>query len=210
MKSFIHLAFALILCTSLTVCCQSQPRPTGPQTTGTDSTAQPNEILRSLIQDSVAISSLTDDDRAMLQRVYGTNRAVVSYRVIKDPLPRPDSLAAFRKIRCNMSATRIFVAERTELRIDNGSRTYLVWEGKLTSTGFVSDRPDYNRITLLAREDTSIQGGFRFSSGHISVSNKELYEIETFDRYPSYFLVVQYNPSAGFVISDSPQPSVTR
>jgi hypothetical protein len=207
MKSFRYSALAPALCATLTVCCQSQP--TRPQTTTIDSSGQQGEVLRNLIQDTVALSSFTDDDRAMLQRVYGNNRAVVSYRVIKDPFPRSDSLAVFRKIRCNMSTIRAFVAERTELRIDNGSRTYLVWEGKLSATGFVSDRPDYNRITLLAREDTSIMGGFRFSSGHIYVSNKELYEIETFDRYPSYFLVVQYNPNAGIVLVDS-KPPVTR
>ena len=113
MKSISYSALALVFCMTLTVCCQSQP--THPITTSpSDSTGQPEEILRNLIQDTVAISSLTDDDKAMLQRVYGNNRAVVSYRVIKDPFPRADSLAAFRKLRCNMSATRVFIAERTE------------------------------------------------------------------------------------------------
>jgi hypothetical protein len=206
MKSFSYSAMALALCATLTVCCQSQPQPVQPK--GTDSTAQVGEVLRNLIQDTVAISSLTDDDRAVLKRRYDNNRAVVSYRVIKDPFPRADSLAAFRKLRCNMSSTRSFVAERTELRIDNGSRTYLVWEAKLTGTGFVSNRPDYNRMTLLCREDLSVQGGFRFSSGDLSVSNKEMYEFEPFPPY-NYFVLVQYNPNAGVVLGDS-EPPITR
>jgi hypothetical protein len=207
MKSISHLALALVLCTTLTVCCQSQPHQTQPQTTGTiDSTGQTGEVLRNLIQDSVAISSLTDDDRAMLQRVYGNNRAVVSYRVIKDPFPRADSLAAFLKLRCNMSSTRVFTAERTSFDFDDKD---IVWKGKLTGTGFVSDRPDYNNISLWLKPDASVQGGFRFTLSFVRVSNKEMYVFDTFDRYPSYFILVQYNPSAGLVITDSQPPGAT-
>jgi hypothetical protein len=200
MKAILNLMFALVICASLTVCCQSQP--TQPRTNSTDSTGQTGEVLRNLIQDTVAISSLTDDDKAVLKRRYSNNRAVVSYRVINNPFPRPDSFAVFRKLRCNMSATRFFIAERTDLRIDNFSSNYLVWEGRLTSTGFISDRPDYSRIILISREDTTVQGGFRFSSGTLSVSNTELYEFEKFPPY-DYFVLVQYNPNAGLVITDS-------
>jgi hypothetical protein len=85
----------------------------------------------------------------------------------------------------------------------------IVWEGKLTGTGFVSDRPDYNYISLWLKPDTSVQGGFRFTRSYVHVSNKEMYEFDPFPPY-NYFVLVQYNPNAGFVITDSPQPSATR
>jgi hypothetical protein len=196
MKSFSYSAMALALCATLTVCCQSQPQPVQPK--GTDSTAQVGEVLRNLIQDTVAISSLTDDDRVVLQRRYNNNRAVVSYRIIKDPFPRPDSLAVFHKLRCNMSATRSFIAELTDLQLEDRD---LVWRSKLTGTGVTSDRLDFNRIFLSTRKDNNTIGGFQFSYGLIEIDRAEQYDLEKFPPY-QYFVVVRYNPNKGLVLQD--------
>ncbi len=172
--------------------CQGQPHPIA---SSNDTTTVPTEVLRNLIPDSIAVASLTEDDRNVLNLRYAGDPSVISYRVIKNPFPQADSLTVFRKLQCNMSATRTFVAERTSISFDyTGNRPDLVWRGKLVGTGYMSNRVDFNIINLDAVPDSSVQGGYRFFYGNLKVSNTEAYEFETFPPYP-YFVLIHYNPS---------------
>jgi hypothetical protein len=190
------------LALSINACsCQGQPRTIagGPDTTTI--VQPPQEVLRNLIQDTVAISSLTDDDRRILALRYHNHPAISGYTVIQNPFPRADSLGAFRKLRCNMSATRVFTAELVDLRIDYTLNSPdLVWEGKLVGTGETIERPDWNWIKITTRRDTSVVGRYRFTGAALRVNSSEAYQIE--DLPPSYFVVVRYAPERNGLMQD--------
>ena len=190
----------VLLALSINACsCKSQPVATG--NGGQDTTRTiPTETLRNLIPgDSIPIASLSAEDRLALELRYVHNRAVEHFFVINNPFPRADSFFVWNKIRCNMSPTRVFIAEVTDLRLESGD---LVWEGKLTGTGVVTSRRDYNWIILSTERDTTVPGGYKFNFGLLRIDSQEQYALEPLP--PNYFAVVRYNPSKGIVLTDVP------
>jgi hypothetical protein len=177
MKSLaLNAMLCLTVALSLHSCsCQGQPRTVlgGPSDT-TVVPPPPAEVLRNLIGDSIAVASLTDDDRLVLARRYHNNIAISGYTVISNPFPRADSLVAFNKLRCNMSATRIFTAEATDIRIDYTLNSPdLVWQGKLVGTGEIIVRPDWNWIKITTSRDLYVEGGYRFTGAALRVNSSE-------------------------------------
>ena len=73
----------LLVCMIVFCSCQGQPRTVLGGPSDTTIVPPPAEVLRNLIQDTVAISSLTDDDRAVLALRYNDNSAISSYTVIR-------------------------------------------------------------------------------------------------------------------------------
>ncbi len=198
----------LLVCMIVFCSCQGQPRTVlgGPSDT-TVVPPPPAEVLRNLIGDSIAVASLTDDDRRVLVSRYNSNPAISGYTVIENPFPRADSLAAFRKLRCNMSARRVFTAERTSLRIDyTGGSPDLVWEGKLVGTGEVIVRPDWNWIIITTHRDEYVTGGYTFAGATLRVNSSEGYVIEPLP--PSYFVVVRYAPQRIGIMQDRVIPDL--
>jgi hypothetical protein len=192
----------LLVCMVVLCSCQGQPRTVlgGPSDT-TVVPPPPAEVLRNLIGDSIAVASLTDDDRRVLVSRYNSNPAISGYTVISNPFPQADSLGDFRKLRCNMSATRVFTAERTSLRIDyTRNSPDLLWEGKLVGTGETIDRPDWNWIIITTHRDEYATGGYTFAGATLRVNSSEAYKIERFP--PSYFVVVKYAPERIGIMQD--------
>ncbi len=160
----------LLVCMIVFCSCQGQPRTVLGGPSDTTIVPPPAEVLRNLIQDTVAISSLTDDDRAVLALRYNDNSAISSYTVIQNPFPRADSLGDFRKLRCNLSATRVFTAERTKLSIDYTLNSPdLLWEGKLVGTGEPVNQPGWNWIKITTRRDDYVDGLYRFTGAALRV-----------------------------------------
>ena len=196
MKSLLLVLLAL----SINACsCKSQPVATG--NGGQDTTRTiPTETLRNLIPgDSIPIASLSAEDRLALELRYVHNRAVEHFFVINNPFPRADSFFVWNKIRCNMSPTRVFIAEITDLYLQSND---LIWEGKLTGTGVVSTRPDFNQIKFLSTRDSNSPGGYQFRRAVLFVDRQEQYTLEPLP--PNYHVVVRYNPSKGIVLTDVP------
>jgi hypothetical protein len=211
MKSIlVNTVLCFTLALSLNSCsCQGQPRTVlgGPSDT-TVVPPPPAEILRNLILgDSIPVISLTAIQQEALVLRYRNNPAISGYTVIENPFPRADSLGAFRKLRCNMSARRVFTAELTDLRIDYTlSRPDLVWEGKLVGTGETIIRPDWNWIKITTRRDEYVTGGYRFTGAALRVNSSEAYLIE--DLPPSYFVVVRYAPERIGIMQDRVIPDL--
>jgi hypothetical protein len=198
----------LLVCMIVFCSCQGQPRTiTGGLSDTTVVPPPPAEVLRNLIGDSIPVISLTAIQQEALVLRYRNNPAISGYTVIENPFPRADSLAAFRKLRCNMSARRVFTAERTSLRIDYTlSRPDLVWEGKLVGTGETIIRPDWNWIKITTRRDEYVTGGYRFTGAALRVNSSEAYLIE--DLPPSYFVVVRYAPERIGIMQDRVIPEL--
>jgi hypothetical protein len=191
MKSILlNTALCIMLALSVNACsCQGQPRTVlgGPSDT---TVVPPPPYMPSLIGDSVNVDTLSPFLKNALLLNYTGDPAVISYRVIQDPFPKPDSFFVWRKIRCNMSATRVFTAEWEKMKSDG--RGGFVWKGKLVGTGETIARPDFNYIDIQIDKSTTNLTGYQFFYAHIRVNREEAYDIEEF---PPYFVLVHYNPS---------------
>ncbi|MCU0426086.1 MAG: hypothetical protein MUF71_10725 [Candidatus Kapabacteria bacterium] len=162
---------------------------------GTDTTT--TNIRNLIVVDSIPVASLTPAIQEILQRRYSGDPSIISFRVIPNPFPRFDSLTLVREFRCNMSQSRIFMAERTGIKIDYAAnRPDLQWNGKLVNTGVVSDRVDFNTMYLRAKPDSTVAGGYQFFVGRLRVSNTEAYEFDLLiDEKYDRFVLIHYNPS---------------
>jgi hypothetical protein len=177
--------------TALNACsCNGQPA----STSSIGDTTRPAVTIRNLIAvDSIPVASLSPFLQEALRLRYAGDPSIINLRVIPNPFPRADSLTAFRELRCNVSPTRIFTAQRTQISINYTlNRPDILWKGVLLNTGVTSDRVDFNIMTLSAKPDSTVLGGYRFFYGELRISNTEAYEIDTFDPY---FVFIHYNPS---------------
>jgi hypothetical protein len=203
MKSiFLNTLLCITLALTVSACsCQGQPRTVLGGPSDTTVVPPPAEVLRNLILDTVPTALLSSIQQRALALRYNDNPAISSYTVIQNPFPRADSLAAFRKLRCNLSATRVFTAERTKLSIDYTLNSPdLLWEGKLVGTGEPVNQPGWNWIKITTSRDDYVDGLYRFTGAALRVNNLEGYVIE--ELPPSYFVVVRYTPQKLGIIQD--------
>jgi hypothetical protein len=186
---FAYILASILLLNSCS--CQGQPTKPGGDSTGTVIHSDPPPpYMPSLIGDSVVVDTLPDDYKRALSLRYTGDPSVISYRVIQDPFPKPDSFFVWSKIRCNMSTTRLFTAEWEKMKSDG--RGGFVWSGKLVGTGETIARPDFNYIDIQIDKSTKNPTGYEFFYAHVRVNRQEAYDIE--EIYP-YFVLVHYNPS---------------
>ena len=186
MKSL--LCFLMLL--SITISCQGQAQP--PQQTTTPAPTIPN-----LLGDTIPRTSLPANLQQALIRRQQRDSAIIETKIISQPFPQAGVLFSTKKIRCNMSPTRIFFAELSSMRFDRGlSRNDYVWEGKLTGTGETLNRADFNYIALTITEDNTVTSGYKFLACRIKVSSSEAYLIEQFgDDNSQYWIVQREDPS---------------
>ncbi len=176
----------LLFNTAVIVSCQENLRAPQP------------DFLNLIPADSIPFAQLPVNIQQRI--IAGRVGPILDVRVISNPFPDPLQLFEIRQLRCNMSETRIFYAERTKVQYDYSlSRPDIRWEGNLVGTGVNTGNSSDNKITLWARSLPNKQ--YTFGSALLEVSLTERYRI--YQEPSGYWFLVKYDPTKISVPSDS-------
>jgi hypothetical protein len=185
--TYIFCSLLLLCCLNFTGCGQEQriaPQP---------------DFINLVPSDSIPFAQLPAD---MQQKVLATRQdsTINDVRVISNPFPDPVKLFEIRQLRCNMSESRVFFANRTRVNYDYTlSRPDILWEGALVNTNVNTGNTSDNYMEIRARYLPSGQYELAFIT--INVSLTERYKIS---KYLNYWILAKYNPSRIYIPNDAP------
>lgn len=184
----IAVAFLLMLPAYIFISCGQEQRIT----------PQP-DFINLVPADSIPFAQLP---AIIQQRVLSTRQdsSVVDVRVISNPFPDPMRLFEIRQLRCNMSESRVFYANRTRVNYDYTlSRPDILWTGKLVNTGVNTGNESDNNIKILAKKNATDE--YALSYIILDVSQTERYSIV---QRSNYWILIRTNPSRMYYPNDAP------
>jgi hypothetical protein len=186
--TYIFCSLLLLCCLNFTGCGQEQriaPQP---------------DFINLVPSDSIPFAQLSPENQQKVT-LYRQAIGVIDIRVISNPFPDPVSLFEIRQLRCNMSESRVFFANRTRVNYDySSSRPDILWAGDLVNTGVNTGNTSDNYIRIYA--EALPNGQYAFSYATLYVSSIERYEI-VLGRFGKW-LLIRSNPSLIPVPNDAP------